>query len=145
MAGAGVVPLDQPNPTHWASAGQLRKPADHYASPKIVVVKTGSVVRAGVDQRGLVTLQSVYNVHPHRSGLAWAQFLCGVLSCQEVQRRFVRPHTSGKKVFPQITQTLLASIRIPMPTDDVVDKISAAVASRDPEALDACTRAWFAR
>lgn len=143
LSGAGVVPLGQPQPTHWVHTSALKKPPAQYASPKVVVVKTGKVVCAGVDSQNLVTLQSVYNLRPHRPGLAWARFLCGVLSCSEVQRRFVLPHTSGKKVFPQITQTLLSQIRIPPLDDAVVKAVAAAVAAEDPVVLELHTRAWF--
>ncbi len=143
VVGEGIVSMGQPVATHAMLGTRVRKPAAHYRGPKVVVAKTGRTVRAGVDELGLTTLQSVYNVHPLVGGVERARFLCGVLCCDEVLRRFVLPHTSGKKVFPQITKTLLASIRLPPETPELVRGVAGAVAQGDEAELNALTTAWF--
>lgn len=146
VAGEGVEPLGQPRVTHVVAHGALRKPEERYASPKVVVVKTGASVQAGVDLHGLRTLQSVYNLR-----LRWPQvdpelacwFLCGLLVSEEVQRRFIHPSTGGKKLFPQITMSLLRDVRFPAPSPTTIAAIAGAAEAGDRERLDRVVRAWM--
>jgi hypothetical protein len=143
VTGEGITPLLQPRATHWLPASSVRKPAARYEGPKVVVAKTGRALRVGLDAQGLTTLQSVYNVHARDPGLDAARFLCGVLACDEVQRRFVLPFTSGKKVFPQITKRLLLGIRLPPRSLEVVAAVVACVVAADAGRLNAVTSAWY--
>ncbi|HOV77598.1 MAG TPA: hypothetical protein PLS24_06195 [Sedimentisphaerales bacterium] len=119
VTGAGVVSiLCQPKATHLLPAVLIRKKESFYESPKIIAVKTGERVRAGIDYCNLVTLQSVYNIHlkPDATHLT-PEFLCALLVSSAANRRFIEPTTRMKKLFPQITQSMLYAIRIP-PVDE---------------------------
>jgi len=114
LAGAGVTDLiTQPIATHQMPKRLVKKKNDQYRSPKIVVVKTGSAIRAGIDRQSLVTLQSVYNIHV-RPGCGFRlEFIAAVLACKAANERFILPFTQGKKLFPQITQQMLKDVRLP--------------------------------
>ncbi len=93
----------------------LRKGERVHGGPKVVVVKTGRRLRAAIDREGLAILQSVYSVHLRADAPGWLtiEVLCGLLNAGAVDRRFVGPITSGKKIFPQITQRMIREIRVP--------------------------------
>jgi len=114
LAGAGVAALlAQPSATHLLPIGLLQKNASLYESPKIVVVKTGARIRAGIDRLHLVTLQSVYNVRlKHDCGFC-IEYLAAVLVSDSANELFITPVTQGKKLFPQITQQMIKDIRVP--------------------------------
>jgi len=125
-AGEGVVTLlGQPEATHVMPATLVTKSRSHYASPKIIAVKTGARVRAGIDLQNLVTLQSAYNIHltPEAKGLS-IEFLCAILVSTAANRHFIEPITRMKKLFPQITQGMLKAIRIPPVTDNIVAEVT---------------------
>jgi len=129
VAGAGVVTLlAQPEPTHVMPASLVEKSRSQYASPKIIAVKTGARVRAGIDLQNLVTLQSAYNIHltPKAKGLT-IEFLCAILVSSTANRLFIEPITRMKKLFPQITQGMIKAIRIPPVPDEIVARVTTAV------------------
>ncbi len=129
VAGAGVITLlGQPEATHVMSATLVAKSKSNYTSPKIIAVKTGACVRAGIDLQNLVTLQSAYNIHltPKAKGLSM-EFLCAILISTTANRLFIEPITSMKKLFPQITQGMLKAIRIPPAAESLVAKVTSLV------------------
>ena len=130
LAGEGVSrAYGQPAETHAIERGRVRKAPRHYKGPKIVVVKTGKRLRAAIDRRGVLTLQSIYNVHLKPEAAPWAslEVVCGLLNAEVVDRRFIRPITSGKKLFPQITQRMIRDIRLPEPDADQALRIEGLV------------------
>lgn len=129
VAGAGVVEvLQQPRPTHLIAADLVRKDASLYEAPKIIAVKTGIRIRAGIDTRGLVTLQSAYNIHlKPTAGHLTIEFLCAILVSGAANRIFIEPITRMKKLFPQITQGMITGIRIPPVSRDTVDEVTGLV------------------
>jgi len=136
LAGEGVgARYVQPRATHLIEPSRLVKSASRYSAPKVVVVKTGGRVKAAIDREGHATLQSVYNIHLKRGAPPWMtlEFVCGLLNCEEVHRRFIAPFTSGKMLFPQITQRMLREIRLP--------EVSAAQAGEVSEAVRAAENA----
>jgi len=129
VAGSGVVGLlEQPRATHWLVGG-IRKKRNLYTSPKIVAVKTGSRIRAGIDEQSLVTLQSAYNIQLSEAGLAFLtpEFLCALLVSDACNARFIESATTTKKLFPQITQGMIADIMFPRPSSATVKAATDAV------------------
>lgn len=114
LAGAGVTSLlMQPCATHLMPTHLVRKNADLYKAPKIVIVKTGARIRAGIDRQGLVTLQSVYNLQPKSTYAYLIEYLAAVLVSDAANDTFITPVTQGKKLFPQITQQMIKDVRVP--------------------------------
>lgn len=127
LAGAGVhALLSQPQPTGWVRNSEVRKDPAVYAAKKLVVVKTGRTLRVGIDRRGLVTLQSIYNVRPKTRQLP-LEFLAALLASNAVNDAYVVPRTSGKDVFPQITQGMVGAIEFVQPTRELVIQVVARV------------------
>jgi len=126
VSGAGVIELvRQPRPTHLMSKTLVKKKPLLYASPKIIAVKTGARVRAGIDYENLVTLQSAYNIHLRPdAGHLTVQFVCALLVSTDANRLFIEPVTRMKKVFPQITQKMLKAIRVPPVRPEVVEEVT---------------------
>jgi predicted RNA methylase len=142
VSGDGVTPLGQPRATHLAHESKVNKRDALFLSPKIVVVKTGRRVKAGVDLEGLRTLQSVYNLCPHDRSVPWTRYLCGLLMSDEVHRRFIQPYTAGKKIFPQITQKMLAQVRFPHPSPQTVRQMALAVERTDLQKVNELVGRW---
>lgn len=113
LAGAGVrALLTQPGATHQMPKRLVKKKLEPYRSPKIVVVKTGSTLRLGIDREALVTLQSVYNIHISPGGFR-LEYVAAIPASKAANARFILPITQGKKLFPQITQQMIKDVRIP--------------------------------
>ncbi len=114
LAGAGIMSLlMQPCATHLMPKHLVRKKASLYKSPKIVIVKTGARIRAGIDRQNLVTLQSVYNLQPKATSAYRIEYLAAVLVSDAANETFITPVTQGKKLFPQITQQMVKNVRVP--------------------------------
>lgn len=144
LSGAGVRGLcQQPEATHLAPRAKLRKHERHFRAPKLVIVKTGARLRAGVDRVGLITLQSVYNLQLKESeeGRCLIEFLCAYLVSQAVNRRFIEPFTSAKSVFPQLTQAMILSIPVALPSlmeqEALVEELRCSTAQGSQEGLSA--------
>ena len=89
------------------------KDAALYRAPKIVIVKTGDRCIAALDRVGFVTMQSVYNLHISCPELAH-EALLGFLNSCFVRCYIYKTFTAYKKLFPQLNQTTILSIPIPM-------------------------------
>lgn len=113
--GALREPHAQPLPTHVLSRERVRKPAERYRSPKLVIAKTGRRLTVAVDRRHHVALQSVYMLHLKADAPPWLTpwMLSALLNSEAVHQRFIAPWTDAKRVFPQITQRMLRDIRLP--------------------------------
>ncbi len=115
LAGKGVKGCrETPKATHWIRMEDVRKPLEIYLSPKIVIVKTGGTLLAGMDINALITLQSVYNLHLKKDAPSWLRLegLCAYLNSNECNARFISPYTSGKVIFPQITIGMVREIKL---------------------------------
>ena len=88
------------------------KPAETYRAPKIVVVKTGSGCIAALDRTGLVTMQSVYNLHG-RGDATGCERLLAILNSRLVAFFIAKTFTTYKLLFPQLNQTTVQSIPVP--------------------------------
>jgi len=84
-----------------------------YQAPKIVIVKTGDRCIAALDTIGFVTMQSVYNLHVSCPDLAH-EALLGLLNSRFVRCYLYKTFTAYKHLFPQLNQTTVQSIPIPV-------------------------------
>src|SRR5258708_2355645 len=89
------------------------KDAALYQAPKIVIVKTGDRCIAALDTVGFVTMQSVYNLHVSCPDLAH-EALLGLLNSRFVRCYIYKTFTAYKHLFPQLNQTTVQSIPVPM-------------------------------
>lgn len=124
LTGTGIMPVIRgrdltmlgPLVPRVGLPGPAMKAAATYASPKLMLCKTGTSPTVACDLRGsLVALQSVYLLHPleaiHATGiplpvLAWA------LASPLAQAWFAA-RTCGKRIFPQLNQRDLAEFPLP--------------------------------
>jgi hypothetical protein len=144
LAGAGVrALLTQPVPTHQMPERLVNKSRELYRSPKIVVVKTGSVLRLGIDRKNIITLQSVYNINV-KPGEFRLEYVAAVLASKASNARFILPITQGKKLFPQITQQMIKDVRIPPASQAEQDLIVGHVEQGQLEAVEVLVSTLFA-
>jgi len=96
---------------------EINKDTTLYNSLKIVIVKTGSQCIAALDTEGLVTMQSVYNVHVSDPVLS-PKAILGVLNSRFVRFVLHKTFTAYKLLFPQLNQSTVQSIPIPVDIGD---------------------------
>ncbi len=91
----------------------FKKDARRYESPKIIMLKTGYKCNAALDSEGYVTMQSVYNLHVTRPEIAYEAILA--LLNSRFARWFVyKIFTSYKGLFPQLNQSTIQAIPVPL-------------------------------
>jgi hypothetical protein len=90
-----------------------KKKKQYYQAPKIVIVKTGERCIAALDTVGFVTMQSIYNVHLLSFEISY-EALLGVLNSRFVNCYLYKTFTAYKHIFPQLNQTTIQSIPVPI-------------------------------
>jgi len=110
LAGEDVSRYHISPPTRFV--WQVTKGAAHYRAPKIVVVKTGHRCVAALDRIGIVTIQSLYNVHVMCPDIE-PETILGILNSSLTRFYVEKSFTAYKRLFPQLNQTTLLSIPIP--------------------------------
>jgi SAM-dependent methyltransferase len=98
-------------PTRFVQS--LAKPALCYQAPKILVVKTGRHCVAALETAGLATMQSLYNLQLLDPAIA-CEALLGLLNSRFVDCYLYKTFTAYKRLFPQLNQTTLAAIPVPV-------------------------------
>jgi methylase of polypeptide subunit release factors len=91
----------------------IKKDTWRYAAPRILMLKTGYRCVAALDTVGYVTMQSVYTLHITRSEVAYETLLALLNSrfaCWFVYKVF----TSYKGLFPQLNQSTIQAIPVPL-------------------------------
>src|SRR5690348_10790832 len=91
----------------------VKKDTWRYAAPRIIMLKTGYRCVAALDTVGYVTMQSVYTLHITRPGIAYETLLALLNSrfaCWFVYKVF----TSYKGLFPQLNQSTIQAIPVPL-------------------------------
>lgn len=91
----------------------LKKEAQLYEAPKIVMLKTGIRCIAALDRVGYVTLQSVYNLHLNVPEIVYETILA-LLNSRFVYCFVYKTFTSYKGLFPQLNQSTIQEIPIPL-------------------------------
>ena len=91
----------------------VKKDTWRYTAPRIIMVKTGYRCVAALDTVGHVTMQSVYSLHITRPAAAYETLLALLNSrfaCWFVYKMF----TSYKGLFPQLNQSTIQAIPVPL-------------------------------
>lgn len=129
--GIDVRPYVQPR-TDWSIAREaIRKPMERYMWPKLVVVKSGQDLRAALDTRGHIALQTLYIVHMRQpeARLDDYYFLLALLNSRLLREYVVHLHTAYKLVQPQIEQGVLARLPViwgtPATRQDIAERARA--------------------
>lgn len=91
----------------------FKKDARRYASPKIIMLKTGYKCNAALDMEGYVTMQSVYNLHVTRPEIAYEAVLA-LLNSRFAHWFVYKIFTSYKGLFPQLNQSTIQAIPVPL-------------------------------
>ena len=91
----------------------VTKSARIYDAGKIVIVKTGRHCIAAVDTVGHVTMQSVYNLRLTSDGIE-PEAVVGVLNSSFTDFFIAKTFTLYKLLFPQMNQSTVQSIPIPL-------------------------------
>ncbi len=91
----------------------IKKDARRYASPKIIMLKTGYKCIAALDMEGYVTMQSVYNLHITRPEIAY-ETLLALLNSRFAHWFVYKIFTSYKGLFPQLNQSTIQAIPVPL-------------------------------
>jgi SAM-dependent methyltransferase len=97
---------------------QVLKPLERYQAPKLLVVKSTSLLSAALDERGYVAVQTLYLLHLKTARYTAAQcslgYLLALLNSRLLRGYLWLHHTAYKLVQPQIEQEALAPIPIPL-------------------------------
>ncbi len=111
LAGRDVRRLALPEPSLEMRPEMVRKDPSIYRAPKVVLVKTGRLLRATLDYQGITTLQSVYNIHA--KGDYSLEFLVGLLASKALNFYVAKIYTAPKAIFPQLNQSTVLEIPLP--------------------------------
>ncbi len=91
----------------------IKKDGGRYTSPKVIMLKTGYRCIAALDMEGHVTMQSVYNLHITRPEIVY-ETLLALLNSRFVYWFVYKVFTSYKGLFPQLNQSTIQAIPIPL-------------------------------
>src|SRR5262249_22031801 len=105
---------------------KIKKDALRYHSPKIVITKTGSKCIASLDHVGYVTMQSVYSLHIIASDITYESLLA-LLNSRFVDCFIFKTFTSYKQLFPQLNQSTIEAIPVPVFINSAREEIDALV------------------
>jgi SAM-dependent methyltransferase len=101
----------------------ISKPLERYLSPKLIVVKSTDCLQAALDTRGHITLQTLYLLHLRAEinvGATPADtlddlyFFLALLNSRLLRDYVYMLHTAYKWVQPQIEQSVLARLPVPI-------------------------------
>ena len=114
--GIDIRPYKAPIGNWWISREAISKPLERYLSPKLIVVKSTDRLQAALDTRGHVTLQALYLLHPRTDALALDDlyFFLALLNSRLLRDYVYMLHTAYKWVQPQIEQSVLARLPVPI-------------------------------
>ncbi len=114
LAGRDISRLGTAAPSAFVEAERVTKPAENYAGPRLVFVKTGQGVVVTVDYSDSAALQSVYLICV-KAGM-WEsvslEYLAAILSSSVLDWVARRTFTDYKRLFPQFNQTTVKSLPI---------------------------------
>lgn len=111
MVGEDIARYSVRQPTRFLQT--IKKDTWRYASPKIIMLKTGYKCIAALDMEGHVTMQSVYNLHVTRPEIAY-ETLLALLNSRFVYWFVYKIFTSYKGLFPQLNQSTIQAIPVPL-------------------------------
>lgn len=101
----------------------VHKKKSQYASPKILIRKTGRRLVAALDTNNHVALQSLYCARLSGRHKYPLEFFLALLNSDFVNKHFIETETSKKAQFPQINQGLITAIPVPDFDQSQVDSL----------------------
>ena len=111
VVGEDIARYSVQSPTRFLQT--IKKDTWRYAAPKIIMLKTGYRCIAALDVEGHVTMQSVYNLHATRPEIAY-ETLLALLNSRFVYWFVYKIFTSYKGLFPQLNQSTIQAIPVPV-------------------------------
>ncbi len=135
--GVDIHPYGTPIGNRWIVREAIVKPLERYLSPKLLVVKSTARLQATLDTQGHVVLQTLYLLHLRNVGATLAvalddlhprtnvgappavalddlYFFLALLNSRLLREYVYILHTAYKWVQPQIEQSVLAQLPIPI-------------------------------
>ncbi|PGF15126.1 restriction endonuclease [Natrinema sp. CBA1119] len=98
----------------FVEPADLEKPTQNYESPKLLVRQTSDSLVGTYDADGLATIKSAYNVRSDADSPAELKHLLGVLHSSALAFYHHYTHAAYRAVFPQINQSTLEGLPVPM-------------------------------
>ncbi len=116
LGGIDIRPYTIQTATHWIAREAVTKPLERYLSTKLLVVKSTDRLQAALDLQGQVALQTLYLLHPRleNTGEDDLYFFLALLNSRLLYEYVYTLHTAYKWVQPQIEQSVLARLPIPL-------------------------------
>ena len=138
LGGIDIRPYTIPTATHWIAREAVAKPLERYLSVKLLVVKSTDRLQAALDLQGQVALQTLYLLHPRSENTNEDDlyFFLALLNSRLLYEYVFTLHTAYKWVQPQIEQSVLA--RLPIPLVEAAERRHIIQLSRF--LMDACSR-----
>ncbi len=130
--GIDIRQYKTPIGNYWISREAISKPLERYQSPKLIVVKSTDCLQASLDTRGHITLQTLYLLHLRTEinvgatlavaleavapvdALDELYFFLALLNSRLLRDYVYMLHTAYKWVQPQIEQSVLAQLPVPI-------------------------------
>ncbi len=125
LGGVDVRPYAMPTATHWIAREAVVKPLERYLSAKLLVVKSTGRLQATLDKQGHVTLQTLYLLHRRAREASEDDlyFFLALLNSRLLSEYVYMLHTAYKWVQPQIEQSVLAGLPVPLIETDEQQRI----------------------
>jgi SAM-dependent methyltransferase len=116
LGGIDIRPYTMPTATHRIAREAVAKPLERYLSAKLLVVKSTDRLQAALDLQGQVALQTLYLLHPRPENTSEDDlyFFLALLNSRLLREYVYTLHTAYKWVQPQIEQSVLAYLPIPL-------------------------------
>lgn len=127
LVGGDISSFEIEKPRHFVE--KIEKDDTLYAAPKIVITKTGAKCIAAIDYDGVVTMQSVYNVHVTSDDYP-IEVILALLNSRVTQFLIDRRVTAYKLLFPQLNQGTIEELPLPNPKPEIFTQITSLVKRR---------------
>ncbi|OAQ52110.1 N-6 DNA methylase [Natrinema mahii] len=98
----------------YIDPADVAKAERQYESPKLLLRQTGDALVAAYDADDLATIKSVYNVRLESGSQAELNHLLGVLHSSALAFYHHYKHAAYRAVFPQLNQSTVESLPVPM-------------------------------
>jgi hypothetical protein len=112
--GVDVRPYTVPQARYWMVLSDIVKPLQRYLMPKLLVVKSTGSLQATLDLQGHIVLQTLYLLISRHESLDELYFLLALLNSRLLQEYIYALYTAYKWVQPQIEQSVLARLPVPI-------------------------------
>ena len=116
LGGIDIRPYTVPTAKYRIAGEAVAKPLERYLSAKLLVVKSTDRLQAALDLQGHVALQTLYLLHSRTrdTSVDDLYFFLALLNSRLLCEYVYMLHTAYKWVQPQIEQSVLARLPIPL-------------------------------